>query len=125
MAGFARIRTALGIAGGVILVLSAVAHAFLGWPAMAAALAEVGAGADLVGALAVGWYFGSTAMLVFGLIVLRIALRAGERCAVRFIAFGYLVFGVAAFLVRDLNPHFLLFIGTGLVLALFAFAERG
>ena len=36
---------------------------------------------------------------------------------------GYLVFGVAAWLARDLNPQFLLFIGIGAVLALFAFSQ--
>lgn len=118
-----RARLAFGVLGGVMLVLSSAAHAFLGWPQMRAALVEVGAGAELVSALQVGWHFGSTAMLVFGLIVLRIATGRLDRCAVRFIALGYLVFGAAAFLARDLNPHFLLFVATGIVLALFAFTD--
>ena len=113
----------LGIVAGALILLSALAHAFLGWPAMAAALTAAGAGAELSGALAVGWTFGSMAMAVFGLIVLKIALSNAERGAVRFIAFGYLVFGLAAWLERDLNPHFLLFVGTGVLLALFAFSR--
>ena len=117
------VRKALGIAGGVLLLLSGLAHAFLGWPAMSAALGDVAAGEELAGALAVGWLFGSMAMLVFGLIVLRIAIREVDACTVRFIALGYLVFGVAAWLARDLNPHFLLFIGIGALLAVFAFSE--
>jgi len=125
MPGFGKARTLVGIVGGALLVISALAHAFLGWPAMDAALANVGAGEALAGALAVGWYFGSMAMLVFGLIVLRIAIRDGEPCAVRFIAVGYLVFGLAAWLARDLNPHFLVFITIGVLLAVFGFWRRG
>lgn len=117
----ARARKALGIAGGTLILLSALAHAFLGWPAMAGALAAAGAGEELAGALAVGWIFGSMAMAVFGLIVLETAVRGRGPAAVRFIAVGYLVFGLAAWLERDLNPHFLLFIATGVLLALFAF----
>ena len=35
----------------------------------------------------------------------------------------YLVFGVAARLARDLDPHFLLFIGIGSLLALSGFSD--
>lgn len=74
-----RLRTILGVVAGPLLLLSAVAHALLGRPAMSAALADVGAGEELAGPLAVGWYFGSMAMLVFALVVLRIALRGPIR----------------------------------------------
>jgi hypothetical protein len=106
------------------LLLSSLAHAFLGWPAMRQALADAGAGEEIAGALAMGWLFGSMAMVVFGLVVLRTATRDADPCAVRFIAVGYLVFGVAAWLARDLNPHFLLFIVIGAVLAVFAFTRE-
>ena len=116
-------RKAIGILAGTALVLSAVAHAFLGWPAMSGALDNIGAGDSLTGALAAGWYYGSMAMLVFGLVVLQIAIRDGDACPVRFIALGYLVFGLAAWLARDLNPHFLLFVAIGALLALFGFSS--
>lgn len=120
-------RRVAGILAGVLLVLSALAHAFFGWPAMTEALDDAitdDAGAvDLVGALAVGWHFGSMAMFVFGLIVLRIAIRDADSCSARFIAVGYLVFGLAAWLARDLNPHFLLFIVTGVLLSVFSFSK--
>ncbi len=121
MESYGKVRTMLGILSGALLILSALAHALLGWPAMSAALVEVGAGEDLSGALAVGWYFGSMAMLVFGLIVLGITIRRRDPRAVRFIALGYLAFGLTAWLARDLSPHFLLFIATGMLLALFSF----
>lgn len=123
MSGIGKARTVLGIAAGALLLLSALAHALLGWPAVSDALAAAGAGPDLAGALAVGWHFGSMAMFVFGLIVLRIAIRGDDPCSVRFIAVGYLVFGVAAWLARELNPHFLLFVFTGVLLALFSFSR--
>ena len=69
MSDLRNVRKAIGILAGVLLVLSALAHAFLGWPAMLAGLTEAGAGDDLTGALAVGWYFGSMAMFVFGLMM--------------------------------------------------------
>ena len=118
-----RARRPLGVVAGILLLASAAAHAFLGWPAMASALGNIGASAALVGALAVGWYFGSVAMLVFALIVLQIAIRNADACPVRFVALGYLVFGLAAWLARDFNPHFLLFVGIGVLLALFAFSK--
>lgn len=119
----------LGIAAGAVLVLSALAHAFLGWPALHPALAASGVDESLIGAIAVGWYFGSVAMAVFGLIVLVMAVkllrgRTVDMAPVAVMALGYLGFGLAAFLARDLNPHFLLFIGTGLLLGAFAFVGR-
>ena len=123
MPDLGKARKTLGVLGGVLLLASGLAHAFLGWPPLGAALAEAGVGEELAGALAVGWLFGSMAMIVFGLVVLRIALRDVDPCTVRFIALGYLVFGVAAWLARDLNPHFLLFVGIGVLLALFAFSK--
>jgi hypothetical protein len=38
------------------------------------------------------------------------------------IAVGYVVFGVAAFLLRERNPHFLLFVLTGLLVGGYALA---
>ena len=69
----------LGLVAGLLLIASSAAHAFLGWPPFGAALAEAGIEGDIIGALAVGWYFGSTAMLVFGVIVLAAAFEGGTR----------------------------------------------
>lgn len=112
----------IGFLVGGILLLSAIAHA-MAWPQLAAALAAAGA-AELAGPLAIGWYFGSVAMAVFGLVVLTIAGRRADPAPVRWIAVGYLVFGLVAFFTRDLNPHFLLFVVTGLLLGLFALLAR-
>ena len=105
---------------GVLMMLSALAHGGLGWPSMRTALESAGAGDDLVGALAAGWYFGSVAMAVFGAIVFTsgLRLRRGDSSGVlpvRLIATGYVLFGLAAFAARHFIPHFLLFVLTGLL----------
>jgi hypothetical protein len=105
---------------GVLMMLSSLAHGTLGWRSMRDALESAGAGNDLVGALAAGWYFGSVAMAVFGAIVITsgLRLRRGDLSGVlpvRLIAAGYVLFGLGAFFGRNLNPHFLLFVLTGLL----------
>ncbi len=122
-------RPWLGFGTGILLVLSSGAHAFLGWPQFAPALESAGLDADFIAALAVGWYFGSMAMLVFGLIVLLAAGTAGKRKYVPadvcwIIAAGYLLFGSAAYLARDFNPHFLLFVTTGIFVGVFALSLK-
>ena len=64
-----------GLAVALLLLASAWAHGALGWPTFAEALAGASVGPDVVGGLAVGWYFGSVSMLAFGLVVLLQALR--------------------------------------------------
>jgi len=123
------VRPWIGVGTGILLVLSSGAHAFLGWPQFAPALETAGLDAEFIAALAVGWYYGSMAMLVFGLIVLRAAGTVGKNrfapadvCWI--IAAGYLLFGSAAYLARDFNPHFLLFVATGILLGAFAFSLK-
>ena len=120
-------RAIAGVTGGLLLVAGSAAHAFAGWPPLRGAL--IGAGVDpaLVGALAVGWVFGSVSMLAFGGIVLRAGIwmargREVDRAPVLVIGSIYVLFGAGAFLFRDLNPHFLLFILNG---ALVAWAGSG
>ena len=105
---------------GALMVLSSAAHAFLGWPPLRGDLKSAGVAEDLVGALAVGWYFGSVAMLTLGAITLRsgLMLRGGDHSGVtpvRIIAACYLAFGFVTFVSRNFNPHFLVFIVTGLL----------
>lgn len=123
-------RSIVGLAGGALLVVSSLAHAFFGWPAMSAALETAGvADEGLLGALAAGWHFGSVAMMIFGVIVLSSAAgtlrgKPAATSPVLVIALGYLLFGVAAYWWRNFNPHFLAFIATGVILGIFAFPKR-
>ena len=85
------------------MMLSSVAHALLGWPAMRGELQKVGAGSDLMRGLGAGWYFGSVAMLTFGVVTLICGLRfkRGDfsgAVPAQVIGAGYVLFGLAAFL---------------------------
>ncbi len=113
-------RIILGLLAALLLIASAFAHAFLGWPPFQSTLDQAGVDAEVTGALEIGWYFGSLAMLAFGAIVFLAAARAirGE-CAANgslwVIGASYAVYGAVAYIVRDFNPHFLLFVVTGLL----------
>ena len=113
-------RSILVMSAGVLMILSSGAHAFLGWPQLQPELSKAGVVQPLLGAVAVGWYFGSVAMLTFGVVVLLMGLRLkrGDRSGVltvRIVAAAYLLFGLTVFVLRDFNPHFLVFVFTGLL----------
>jgi hypothetical protein len=113
-------RSVVLMIAGTLMVLSAAAHGMLGWPAMRQALLQTGAGADLVGALGAGWHFGTASMAAFGAIVIVSAsrLRRGDPSGavfVKAVAACYVIFGTATFVVRGYNPHFLLFVLTGVL----------
>lgn len=61
--------------GGALLLLSALAHAFAGWTPLRGELVRQGTSVELIEALAVGWWFGTTAFLAFGTITIGIAQR--------------------------------------------------
>jgi len=109
---------------GVLLLLSAVSHALFGWPSIRDKLLHGGAEPDLVGAIAIGWYFGSVAMAVFGIAILlswreRIRGKPMGRDVVILVSVTYLAFGTYAFVARSFNSHFLLaFLVPGFLLAL-------
>ena len=117
------LRAPIGLIAGVLLVLSSAAHSLLGWKQLGAALAAAGAPADLVTGLSIGWHFAGVAMLVFGCIVIATFLDVRRRRPVSLrpvalIAAAYLLFGVWALGVSDLNPFFLVFVIPGIMLAL-------
>lgn len=118
------------LAGGVAICLAGMAHAVGGWPPLADALRQEGADGDLISALALGWLFGSAAMLTCGAIVLaaRADLKRGGTMgavACRCVGLLYLLFGVAAFAYRFPNPHFLGFVVLGMLVLVAARAAVG
>jgi hypothetical protein len=122
-------RTAALYTSAGILLLSSVAHGVLGWKAQAEALQQINASADLLGGLAAGWLFGSASMAAFGVILIGAARRLsrGDTAIATYvgpIAAAYLIYGVAAFVVLDFEPHFFVFIVPGL-LAAFSLIRRG
>lgn len=117
-----KVRAVAGVTGGSLLVLSSAAHAFLGWPAVSAAIKETNATAELTTDLTIGWLFGSVAMLTFGLIVLSFGLRLwrghdADRRPAMVIAVCYFCFGLAAFVWTHYNPHFIGFMVIGAIVA--------
>lgn len=120
-------RTLTGILAGILLLAASAAHAFLGWPIFAAALAKLSADPHVTGGLQMGWHWGSVTMLGCGLIVLLAAIarlrgRGFDPVPSRIVAGCLLAFGVGAFVARDFNTHFLLFVVLG---ALVGFSATG
>ena len=122
-------RSRLAALLAALLAASAVAHAALGWPPFKAELTELGLEKNDVDALAAGWYFGSVAMAMLAAIAWHIAkrLRAGHASFVtlRIIGAGYLAYGAWAFVFRHFSPHFLGFMGIGVLGLAAGWPERG
>ena len=117
-----RLRIGLGLLAGVLLVLSSAAHTLLGWKQLGIELAKTQAPLNLVAGLSIGWHFAGVAMFAFGCIVLFTFIEAFRRRPVSFrpvgfIALVYIVFGIWALRVSNLDPFFLVFIVPGLLLA--------
>lgn len=120
----------LVLAGGVFITLSSAAHAFLGWPGLAAELEPFNPSDSVRQTVAIGWTFGSAAMLAMGLVTLLAFAelpRAGAALASRValvIGLAYLAFGIGAFAYSSGNPHFFGFMAIGLLLSLGAVLGR-
>jgi hypothetical protein len=124
-----RLDAGLGIAAGTILLASSVLHSLMGWPGLSIALGKIGAPADLITGLRIGWHFAGAAMLAFGFIVLSsfIACLRGRTVSLlpaAVIAAIYVVFGAWALVVSDFEPFFLVFVVPGLLLAVAARGAR-
>lgn len=125
-----RLDAALGIAAGTMLVASSALHSLLGWPGLAIALGTIGAPADLVTGLRIGWHFAGAAMLAFGCIVLwsfvgGLRGRPVSLVPSAIIALVYVAFGAWALVVSAFEPFFLVFLVPGLLLAVAARGARG
>ena len=118
-----RLRPVLGLAVGVVLVVSSAMHSLLGWPGLHAALAAANAPPDLIAGLRIGWHFGGAMILTFGLVTLwsfaqRLRGRAVSLHAVRAFAAAYVLYGAYALVTSDMNPFFLIFVVPGVLLLL-------
>ncbi len=107
---------------GAFLILSGAAHALLGWPELRADLSSANVSGELYQTVAIGWLYGSGAMLTLGAIVIVAGLAApgGQVAAARvaaLIGLLYLIFGTSALIYSSMNPHFIGFIVPGLLLA--------
>lgn len=116
-----RFAPILGLVGGGMLLLSFVAHTVLGTRAMREALAATNAPADLVQGLLAGWVFGGVAMLVFGVLLVRLFLARRRDPAVSvtpalLIGAAYVAFGGWALAMSGFDPFFTVFLVPGLLL---------
>jgi hypothetical protein len=114
---------------GSAMVLSALPHGLAAWPKFQADLNALNAGDTLTGALHAGWLFGTMMMVVCGSIVLGQAWQLAKKnvlshAALWPIAIGYMGYGVAAFLLRDFNTHYVGFISTGVLLGAVLLLDR-
>jgi hypothetical protein len=119
----ARTRAILGLLAGILLILSASAHTFLGWKQLSAQLTQASIAPDLLLGLTIGWYLGGMAMLVFGLIALTIFIGRlrGETVSAAptaIIGVAWVAFGAWALAVSGFEPFFYLFVITGAMLTL-------
>ena len=111
----------LGWGAGILILLSAGAHMLLGWSGMRSELIKAGASAELIGGVQMGWQFGGVAMLVFAAIVLAAFRGLGrgtplQALPLNVIGAGYLLFGLAEWLLAGTGPFALVFILPGALL---------
>lgn len=116
-----RFKPILGWVSGALLVTSSGAHSLAGWKLLRAELERANVPAELILSLSLGWQFGGTAMLVFGLIVLglfwlRMRGRAVSLWPAALIGVAYTAFGVCALLLSDFDKFFLVFLVPGILL---------
>jgi hypothetical protein len=116
-------RSWLLIVGGLLLVATGLAHALAAWPPLRRSLESYECPGELIGAVAAGWTFGSVALLTFGFLVACDGwrLRRGQRVVVASsstIGAAVLTFGVMAWMMVDLRPHYLTFVALGLLVGL-------
>lgn len=99
--------------GGTLSVILAILHAFAGWPSISGELVSAGVDPGLVAGIAVGWYFGSVAMVALGMVVLAVAGSVATNLwafrVTLVVGLSYAVFGLGALLYRSPKPQFLAF----------------
>jgi small-conductance mechanosensitive channel len=116
-------RSRLLILGGLLLIATGIAHALVAWPLMRRALESYDCPDELIGDLAAGWTFGSVALITFGFLVVCDGWRArsGQRVAIASsttIGAALVAFGVMSWMMVNLRPHFLAYVGLGLLVGL-------
>jgi hypothetical protein len=115
-----RVGEYLVAVASALIFLSSFAHGLLGWPELQALL-EGQVDPNVIGALGIGWHFGSVSMATFGILGLVSFAqmrkgRVGARWTPLLIGVAYTLFGTVAFLYRGFRPHFVFFIVLGLLL---------
>jgi hypothetical protein len=124
-----RARLILGFIAAAMFIASSATHSFLGWAGLRSALVAASAPPDLIAGLALGWHFAGAAMLAFGVMVVLLFTDRWRGCAVSLrpalvIAVLYILYGVWALILNDVDPFFLVFVIPGTMLLLAAWPTR-
>lgn len=120
-----RIRTILGIVAGLAMIASSGAHSLYGWKELGSALRTTQAPADLISTVGIGWRFGGSAMLAFGIIVIALFWKEWKGIPVSLmpaivIGITYFAFGCGAFVASRFDPFFMVFVIPGLLVLIAA-----
>lgn len=118
-----RWKVMVGLIAGAMLVMSAFAHSFLGWPELRNRIAIAQIDYDLTSGILVAWSFGRMAMAAFGVILWPLFFSAlkGNDVSLQpafMVGIGYLLLGTWSVLRVETNPFFLLFLISGALLVL-------
>ncbi|HJQ40264.1 MAG TPA: hypothetical protein VKB93_24225 [Thermoanaerobaculia bacterium] len=106
-----KLRTALGLLGGILMIGAGFMHSLMGWPEMLKTFAKTNAPADVVQGLAIPWHFTGVSMITFGAIIAALFLarlrgRPAASGAALALACVYLAFGIWVMAFIDANAFF-------------------
>ena len=112
-------RLLVGLVGSLAMLLSAVPHTLMGWPAQRQVLEQARVPADAILGLQIGWQFGGVAIATFGLIatiafVQVLRGHAPHMRAARLVGLAYTAFGIWAWFMSG-EPFALVFLVPGLM----------
>ncbi|MEA2604503.1 MAG: hypothetical protein QOF89_5495 [Acidobacteriota bacterium] len=124
-----QIRAIVLVLAGLLLSASAGLHGFVAWPHLHGDLIRDHASPGLIGALSLGWHFGSLAMLAFSLISLSAGVAVWQGRSVSagplwIVAAACIAFGLGAFFLYGHSVHLLGFALMGALVAIGA-VSRG
>jgi hypothetical protein len=94
-----KLRTALGLLGGILIIAAGFIHSPMGWPEMLKTFAKTNTPADVLQGLAISWHFTGLSMITFGAIISALFLarfrgRPAATGAPLALACVYLAFGI-------------------------------
>lgn len=112
-----------------LLMVSSVAHALGGLPALQQQLSQLGAspGSELWVDATAGWLFGSMSMLAFAIIMASIVRELPQQAnlvPVTVIGVGYLAFGIGSLARFHWSIHFIGFTIFGLLILVWSFVAQ-
>jgi hypothetical protein len=117
------VRSTLLFMAALLMGLAAVVNAVVAVPHLRADMAEINVRPSLLGAVSLGLYFGTFAMVGFALVVLAAAFQASRGAALArpllaIIAVIFVAFGIVAFFVWSGSAHTLGYVLMGVLIGI-------